>query len=243
MKFIKKESAGTDIFCFQEVLRTAAGITESHGARANIYNDLAAALPDFNGYFAEEQDGFDLEEMVDFNISYGKVIFIRKSAEVDSSGAIFVYGEKNSGKNGDIQTLPASFQYVRIKMDGKNFTICNLHGVFHPGHKLDTPERIAQSKKIIEFLKNENCAKILCGDFNLMPETESLKMIERENMINLIKTYNISQTRSSLSPFFGQSGFQKFADYVLVSPDVNVINFSVPDVAVSDHLPLVLEFS
>ena len=35
---------------------------------------------------------------------------------------------------------------------------------------------------------------------------------------------------------------EKFADYILVSPDITVVDFNVlPDV-ISDHLPLVLEF-
>ena len=62
-------------------------------------------------------------------------------------------------------------------------------------------------------------------------------------MINLIKKFAIERTRSCLSPWFGSPDFQEFADYTFVSPDVNVLSFTVPDIEVSDHLPLVLEFS
>ena len=47
----------------------------------------------------------------------------------------------------------------------------------------------------------------------------------------------------SLNLCGGKPDFQKFADYVFVSPDVNVESFSVPDIDISDHMPLVLEFS
>lgn len=75
------------------------------------------------------------------------------------------------------------------------------------------------------------------GDFNLDPDTKSLKILER-NLKNLIKEYKISTTRSSL-----YARQHKFADYVLVSPGIKVINFQVPDIAISDHLPMILEFN
>ena len=31
-------------------------------------------------------------------------------------------------------------------------------------------------------------------------------------------------------------------DYVFVSPEVKVIDFSVPNIEISDHLPLILDF-
>lgn len=67
-------------------------------------------------------------------------------------------------------------------------------------------------------------------------------MIE-ENYRNLIKEFNIEKTRSKLSPYAGKSNFQKFADYIFVSEDVNVTRFEVPDLEISDHLPMILEFS
>lgn len=136
--------------------------------------------------------------------------------------------------------FPANFHYVRFSLGGKLFTICNFHGIAYPGNKLDTPDRIAQSKQLKEFLDKERGAKILCGDFNLMPETKSVALLE-ENLTDLIKTFHIRETRGKLSPFFGKSDAQHFADYMFVSPDVRVIDFKVPDAGVSDHLPMILE--
>ena len=61
-------------------------------------------------------------------------------------------------------------------------------------------------------------------------------------MRNLIIEKNIPRTRSKLSPFWGKSDFQKFADYTFVSKNIVVKDFSVPDVEISDHLPMILEF-
>jgi len=117
-------------------------------------------------------------------------------------------------------------------------TICNFHGHWKPHtNKEDLPERIEQSKKIVEFLKPEKSKKILCGDFNLAPHTQSIRILE-DGMRNLVKEYGITSTRSH---YYTKDG--KFADYILVSPEVEVKDFKVlPDV-VSDHLPLYLEFA
>ena len=52
-------------------------------------------------------------------------------------------------------------------------------------------------------------------------------------MCNLVKAYGITSTRSLL-----YKRPDRFADYVLVSPEVQVEHFQVLDEVVSDHLPL-----
>ncbi len=240
MEFLKMQSRDADIFCFQEVFRSSSGVAESRGARVNIFGELADLLADFRGYFAAEQKGFDLDGPCDFDIANGQASFIKKSHPARTEGSIFVYLKKNQGK--DTENLPQNFHYLRFTAGSKKFTVMNLHGIAHPGSKLDTPDRIEQSRRIVDFLEKEKGAKILCGDFNLMPETESIAMIERAGMENLIKTHRIPETRGRLSPFYGKPGYLPFADYVFVSPEVEVAAFRSFDVGVSDHLPLCLEF-
>ncbi len=57
-------------------------------------------------------------------------------------------------------------------------------------------------------------------------------------MRNLIKEHGITSTRSHhyTKPV-------KFADYAIVSKDLDVIKFEVLQDPVSDHLPLLLEFN
>ena len=88
--------------------------------------------------------------------------------------------------------------------------------------------------------ERDKSAKILCGDFNLMPETESIKMLG-EAMRDLIKDYKITNTRNEIS-WKTYNNKQYFADFTFVSKDINVLNFEVPYNEVSDHLPMILEF-
>ena len=67
-------------------------------------------------------------------------------------------------------------------------------------------------------------------------------MIEKIGMRNLIKDFSIATTRNALSyGNYPESERQYFADYVFVSSGVRVLNFSVPEIEISDHLPMILE--
>ncbi|KKU05473.1 MAG: Endonuclease/exonuclease/phosphatase [Parcubacteria group bacterium GW2011_GWA2_45_30] len=205
-----------------------------------VYAPLMAFLKEH----AEEVDIFCLQEV--FNTSMEE--------EIPSEARIKIFSEIGSvltsftgfhapitigwDFTGKPESRPRNVQYVRFSQNGIHYTICNFHGHWKPHtNKEDLPERIEQSQKIVEFLKPEKSKKILCGDFNLAPHTQSIRILE-DGMRNLVKEYGITSTRSH---YYTKDG--KFADYILVSPEVEVKDFKVlPDV-VSDHLPLYLEFT
>ena len=133
-----------------------------------------------------------------------------------------------------------------ILVEGAKFNVLVVHGVHIPTNKLDTLERISFSKKIIRIASKSEKPIIIGGDFNLMPETKSIEAFSKNGFINLIKQFRIKSTRNNLAwNFFkDRPGFVKqyFADYCFVSKDIQVKSFEVPDIEVSDHLPLILEF-
>ena len=252
MKFLRQAAGDTDFFCLQEVFDSPEQRLTSWGGYANIYASLCNALPDFTPHYAIAMKNFDGDHATNFPLSYGIAIFAKKNIAVLSRGDILISGESWRGP-GTAPIFPHTLHYVRFENNGVAYTLAHLHGAAVPGSKQDTPERIAQSQKIADFLNAEQGAKILGGDFNLMPDTESIRMIERAGMPphqniggggmrNLITEYGITSTRSPLS--YGQYpeyDRQYFADYTFVSPGVRVARFTVPAVEVSDHLPLILE--
>ena len=135
-------------------------------------------------------------------------------------------------------------QDVEMGLNGDKLYIVNIHGKARPGHKLDTPTRLRQSKVIINFFKDKHGPKIIGGDFNLLPETKSVQMFEEAGYKNLIKDYKIKTTRNMLAWGTLKKSEEKqyFADYVFTSFDVKVKNFEVHDIEISDHLPLILSF-
>jgi len=130
--------------------------------------------------------------------------------------------------------------YTQINMRNTIIHLCNLHGTAIPGNKLDTPERINQSQGLIDFFEEKNGMKIIGGDFNLLPETKSARMFEENGYRSLIKDFGIRTTRNRLIWELYPNDKQYYSDYVFVSPEVNVKEFSVPANEISDHLALVL---
>lgn len=232
MRLLEQRSQDVDVFCFQEVYHTPTERNVSETVRTNILTEMSATLEHFEHYFSStiEDSRFNIP------VTYGLATFVRASMPIQSSEVVWVYPGRDNGAG---RGHPRIVQRVRIQHDGHHLSIFNFHGLVLdvPDPKLDSPERLEQSRKVRAALDEVKGEKILCGDFNLRPDTESLRILEI-GMVNLVKTRDISTTRSPL-----YTGSEKHSDYVLVSPGIQVNHFEMlPDI-VSDHLPLVLDFS
>lgn len=242
--FIKQKSKDTEIFCLQEIYDTSSDIKQYRNIiRANLLTELKNILKDFQCFYFPNLYGFDDEaNPVKFDLQYGPAIFVKNSIIVNSHNNYFIYKNKILYPlKKDFSNLATPLQYISFNLNRKTFTIFNFHGTPFPGEKLDSRRRLLETKRVKKIIENKSGAKILVGDFNLLPNTQSIKIFEK-NMRNLIKEFNIQKTRSTLSPFSKSSDFQKFADYAFVTDDVNVLKFEVPEVEISDHLPMIVEF-
>ncbi len=241
LTFIKKHSTDTDIFCFQEVFHTTTEKSGQSGFTLNLYSTIAKILNTHQGYFAPTLDNYITgsfqTHFVDFNLSWGLAIFISKKLKVIYHKDLFIYGKRDSFNPKDLNSLPRNIQYINFISENKEFIVYNIHGIWIKGGKEDTPSKIQQSKQINALLNQQKGGKILCGDFNLAPNTKSVLILEK-SLENLIKKYNIQTTRNKYFP-----GDEKFADYTFVSKEVKVKDFEVPQVEISDHLPMLLQFS
>ena len=225
LEFIKTHRE-TDIFCFQEVYHNAPKkiSDEDRAVSLNIFSELRSLLPHHQPFFRPV-----------VNHIYGIGMFVKKGIDVLEEGEVNIHD--NPAYRGVGPTHSRNLQWVKCQMDRKDYTIMNVHGLWNGQGKTDAPERILQSQKIRTFLDTLQTPKILCGGLNLRPDTESIKILER-GMKNLIQHFNIQSTRTSLYP-----KKEKFADYVLTSPEITVNHFEVLKDKVSDHAPLLLDFA
>lgn len=162
-------------------------------------------------------------------------MFVRKGIDVLEEGDILIYDNPDYvGSGGDHSR---NLQWMKCRIDGKIYSILNVHGLWTGTGKSDTPERITQSERIRNVMDAIETPKILCGDFNLRPDTQSIKILGK-GMKNLINEHNITSTRTSL-----YKKEEKHADYIFVSPEIVVNRFEVLEDEVSDHSPLLLDFS
>lgn len=214
--FLSRERGMTDIFCFQEVNNKPDARELEEGEREFLFDELTEALPEHQGFFAEQYKGT------------GIAVFVRKDIPVAREDSICVLQTEEMAE----PFFPRPLQH--IELSGLN--IYNFHGV-PKSDKLDTPEREIQTARVLERMAKDSGPKILVGDFNLRPETDAIRRFE-QTMRNLVIAGGFSTTRSDL---YGTKALQPYADYAFVTPDVAVKEFTVLDDVVSDHLPLLLE--
>lgn len=239
INFIESERDTTDVFCFQEIFDTSTdAIILEDGSRANLYNEIKNRLNDFEGYFAAEIEGVSPGGPVDYNLSFGLASFIRKSLKVVGTERFFVHGQEGKFDADEVGHHPRIiFAVTVVDKQNKLLTILNFHGLWSKGFgKGDSAERLLQSTEVRKIMVRYSDPKILIGDFNLLPETESLAIL-KEGMRDLISEFKITTTRSSLY----DKQWIPFADYAIISPEIDVESFEVPNVLASDHLPLILK--
>lgn len=232
-----KAHEDADILCLQEIW--AAPYEEYEGVSAGGLKidqktimtqglqDISEALSNHTPLFRPH-----------FLDSYGLLMLVRKELEIVEDGEVFVYLEKGHVPMGDIGNHARNIQYATVRVGSGLITVINFHGLWNGKGKGDCEERLQQSEKILEFAKKLDHSYVLCGDFNLRPDTESLRKFEDAGLRNLISEYGITSTRTDL-----YTKPERFADYVFVSSGVNVTDFQVLPDQVSDHAPLLVELA
>ena len=238
MNFFKQHAPTTDVFCLQEVWSAphehldgamAGGIPINHDDVMSYgLQEISETLADFEPLFHPH-----------FGDNYGLMMLVKKKWLIRSSGEVFVYLYKGHyPSETDVGNHARNIQYVTLENRETPLTIINFHGLWNGKGKTDSEERLEQSEKIINFTRTLDHPVVLCGDFNLKPETESLQKFEKAGLRNLIKEYGITSTRTS-----HYTKPEKFADYVFTSPEIKVGHFQVLSDEVSDHAPLLVEFN
>lgn len=227
-KFLEKNSKSVDIFCFQEVYNgesysSPIKLSPNH----NLFSEMEIILKNYDGYFRPH-----------YKTKYGLAIFVKKDLKVlKKEEDIFIYKEKDYIPKGEQGNHARNIQSIVVEKEGRKYSIFNFHGLWNGKGKNDSRGRIIQSENIKKYLLGfEKGTRVLCGDFNLLPETTSVKILEDIPLLNLIKKYNIIDTRTS---YYKKD--VRYADYILIDEGILEKNFLVMKDEVSDHAALFLE--
>jgi len=245
-------TADADVFCLQEVVRSAADAPEwlqyrDGGVvlpqRAHLYDEIATVLPEHDGFFCPFARGdlFDGETV--FTTEFGIATFVRKSYPVIGQAADFIHGRFSSDGWGE---HPRSRNAHCIRLfdyaGGFSVTIAQFHGLRDPAGKGDIPARHAQADALVELIENAwpgNERLVVCGDFNVLPDSVTFEKLGRLGLNDLVTGRGFTDTRTSLYPKEG-----RFADYMLVTPEVVVERFEIVEQPeVSDHRALLIELA
>jgi endonuclease/exonuclease/phosphatase family metal-dependent hydrolase len=226
-----------DVLCLQEVW--SARYQGLDGASAGGHPlDQDAIMVNGKQEIAAVLDGHAVFFHPHHLNDYGLMTLVSNRLEVVESGDVFVHRERGFVPEGDIGHHARNVQFVTIATPEGRISVMNFHGLWNGLGKGDSAERLAQSRRILDFLASRPEPFVLCGDFNLAPDTQSLKMLEAAGLRNLVAEFDVTSTRTSL-----YTRPERFGDYVFLSAGVDARAFRVLPDEVSDHAPLTLEFA
>jgi endonuclease/exonuclease/phosphatase family metal-dependent hydrolase len=243
--FLKRESP--DIICFQEVTRSLGDKVDKRfisknsidGATNNLeFNFFGPTsvfgeinMKDFHGQENFHFDPKGLLELGNYTKSKYKIL---------KAQSIFLEGDFTYDP-GQVRWPDEQYRailMVDLSVNNHILRVINYHGIW-TRNKKGNDKTYKACKKILDYAYSFKGNVIICGDFNLFPETPSIKVFEKD-FTNLIDRFKVKTTRPSSNELSGNG--RNIVDYVFVSPNVKVSNFKVLDEDISDHLPLVLDF-
>jgi len=230
--FLKKHE-DVDIFCLQEIFD---GGEEYRGMPAARFS-LEKFDPELLKKTSEALPGHDSHFRPHFGDVFGLTIFVKKNLLVLEEGEVSIYREKGYYSPENIGDQHRIMQYVTL--NDPACAVLNVHGLWNGLGKGDSDHRLAQSENILTHIRSVAQPLVLVGDFNLRPETESIRMLEGAGLRNLITEYGVSTTRTSLYDSIDQ---EPHADYAFVSGGIRVNEFKVLPDEISDHAALYLDF-
>jgi endonuclease/exonuclease/phosphatase family metal-dependent hydrolase len=246
-KLLLKQDA--DILCLQEVTRAIDKSTNpdyvskkpidsvTKDLKFELYNPITI-MKDFLGKNFHKKDTyvFDFEGFVEMGN------YIKSRFEIVKKEHIYLKKTK-SIKITDWNNWPKDFatgvQIVDLQFpNSKKLRVLNYHGIWTK-EKTGNEETLNACKRILELAKEVNYPTIIAGDFNLFPNTASMRVFYND-FVSLIDKHNISTTRPKSNELSHLR--RNVVDYILVSKDLKINSFEVMDTNISDHLPLILDF-
>ncbi|GAA4219183.1 endonuclease/exonuclease/phosphatase family protein [Actinocatenispora rupis] len=238
-----------DVLCLQEVTHTPGldGWTAFEDAdralpqRANLLADVRARLSRHHALFTASDAGpvHDRDGHA-YRQDFGVASFVADTLPVVGLRTAFVHGNyveyaedwPNDGR-------PRAAQAVRVydRAAGRFVTVVQVHGLRDPRGKGDTPARLAQAERLAELVtgaSEEGDVTVLCGDFNLLPDSEMFPILAKAGLTDLVRDAD-TRTSRYRKPL-------RHASYLLVSDPAAVRRFEVlADPEVSDHRALLLD--
>ncbi len=243
---------GADVVCTQEVLRSPGRSSDwllyRDGSvelqqRSNLFEEITAVLPDHDGAFFPTSRGELIGEDGPVQVDFGIACYVRKSLPVIGQSLGFVHGTFSPHAFGH-HPRPRNAHCLRIfDYDASHaITVAHLHGLRTLDGKGDNAERDAQASALANIIRSVWAGDerlVVCGDLNVRPDSKLFEVLGQFGLSDLVTSRGFTDTRTSL---YKKS--ERYADYMLVTPNVRVLSFDVVrDPEVSDHCPLLLDLA
>lgn len=231
--FLKTEDA--DIIAMQEV--AAGDVSFFENRDLNLFEYLKEKLG-MNGVFHSDIDISDSKNSLFGNAVFSKFPILRTKIVTLASYRPFTLEEFQNNIGNIWASVPRHVLDATLDVDGTKVHAMSAHGRRIAPPK-DDEENLRQAGVIAEHLKSlRGEPYILGGDFNMPLGSKTVDTISAVSN-NLMEGLGVSQTLNPRVHILKDKGY--LVDLVFTSGQFKSLNVEVPQVDVSDHLPIVAE--
>ncbi len=232
VNFIQEQKP--DILALQEVYNGQDNNLEKRFRTMDEFEELFGQFLPFNAFGATLLD-------TSANVTWGNAVFSKYP--ITNYQTIFFdlpFTAYNFSSDTDPRFASEGMLEAEIEVDGKKINAYSWHGVWDT-HGKDTDSRFIMGDKITESLKDKQNI-ILAGDTNLDPDTKvATDIAEKLSLVSVFgnslqSTFNVDHKENSGN--YANSA----VDMVFASHGFKVLSKEMPQVDISDHFPLLVEF-
>lgn len=149
-----------------------------------------------------------------------------------------VSNDELDGKSGEIrEQIDRHFLDCEVNFGGRDMHILSWHGAWTAPPQ-DTDETWKQANIVYDYLAKIKGPFILGGDLNAVMEGKTIGLISSVAK-NLMPESGAQVTTNLKVHKIAPRGF--LIDYIFTSFDIKMISVKVPEITVSDHLPVIAE--
>lgn len=232
LDFIK--AVDPDIIAMQEVSRDETNLYADK--KADLF-ELIKSKTGYNGVFHSDVEITNNPSAAFGNAIFSKLPILKSSVVVLNTFRPVTPDEFNNRP--DVWAY-FSRHMLDTTLDSRG---TQIHAISIHGRRIAPPaddaENVRQACIMANYLKSlEDEPFIVGGDFNMPPGTEVIKLIS-EVSDNLMINSGVKQTLNPKVHILRDRGY--LVDYIFTSKHFKKISLEVPQVTISDHLPVVAE--
>lgn len=228
VRFLTEQDA--DIVTLQEVYSSPNTLPSVHLDNFNILEQIMEKIPEYSASVAPLYAFLVADKKVQFSNT-----ILTKLPIIDESHTFTKGKYVDDAANEPIQENTRNAQKVTIECRGTQLTIANMHS--HWNIRPDDSEgSLDGMRKTIDFIGKKEGPTIICGDTNVNPTTQTSRLLDVYGT-NLTREYGVTSTMTDQAAYLPVA-----PDQIVVSEEINVLDFQVSNVVVSDHRALILEF-
>jgi endonuclease/exonuclease/phosphatase family metal-dependent hydrolase len=235
-RFIQEQTP--DIVCLQEALLPLGEYLPTFRDQYDYISKLQSVGRLTHISFAPSW-GYELTECL---INVGNVILskypLTNTNQIHVNNSYFV-----AKRVTDYQPNTRTLQSALVSLpNGSKLAIANHQAYLAGQNARGDDESVNKMRLAARFLAELPRPMIFCGDLNVNPDTPTIQALDGLGLRNLTAETGIKTTLSEAHQAPIEDRNSVVCDYIFVSREIKVTNFSVAEEIVSDHKALILEF-